>query len=528
MNKQPPKYLLRFFKWYCDPLLHKYLEGDLIELYQYHIKTKSKRRSQWIFFWEVFKLFRPSIIKPANGGKLNYYGMFKHNLKIGWRNILKSKTNSLINILGLSTGAAVCLVTLVFYRYETSFDEHHKLANQTFRVVQHNQTPDGEAYWNTTAYPLAAALRTDFPDFAQVTQTAGPMKRLFNVENENIRFEEDYVLFVDEYYPQVFDFEWTAGDPETALQNPNAVVITERVAQKVIKDNSDLSLAVGKTLLLNNNDPLIISGIIKNPPANINLKANMLVSYAFFKKHNPYPTGNWSGNYRGTTFVVLANSEAENKIEVQINDWKNKYLNEVDDQRISYFLQPISEIHTETKYGSVPGGYQIAKRILNISLVVAGFILLIAILNFINLVTASATTRSKEVGVKKIIGGSKSVILNQFFIENSLLVIISISLAVLITIPTLDYINDFLSIISIHLKLSINDLLIAVAICFGVVLLASTYPAVLLASFKPISILNKTHFRTGKKGLGLRRGLTLAQFSIVQVFVISAIVVGLQ
>ena len=530
MNNRPPKLPLRFLRWFCHPDLLPSIEGDLIELYE---EKTSQGRNRFLanlyFTKEVIKLFRPGIAKKLEGSiKLNYYGMFKHNIKIGWRNILKNKTHSLINILGLSTGAAMCLVTLVFYRYETTFDQHHELADKTFRMVQHNQMPDGETYWNTTAYPLAAALRTDFPDFAQVTQTAGPMKRLFSVENENIRFEEDHVLFVDEHYPRVFDFDWIAGNPETALKNPDAVVITERIARKCLKDQHDLSQAVGKTLLLNNNDPLIISGIIKNPPPNINLKSNMLVSYEFFKKHNPYPTGNWSGNYRGTTFVVLSNPEIKSKIETQINVWKNKYLNEVDNQRISYFLQPISEIHTEPKYGTVPGGYQIAQRILNISLIVVGFILLIAILNFINLVTAKAATRSKEVGIKKIIGGTKSVILNQFFIENSLLVIISLALAVLITIPILDWLNDLLSIINIHLALSINDLLIALVLCFGVILLASTYPAILLSSFKPMSILSKSFFKTRKAGLGLRRGLTLAQFSIVQVFLISAIIVGLQ
>ncbi len=521
MSKQPPKYPLRFFRWFCHPDYVEDIEGDLLERFE-------KKPSRWQFTWEVIKLLRPSLIKPTNSGKLNYYGMFKHNLKIGWRNVLKSKTHSLINILGLSIGAAVCLITLVFYRYETSFDQHHKLTNQTFRVVQHNQTPDGETYLNTTAYPLAAALRNDFPDFTRVTQTAGPMKRLFSVEKENIRFEEDHVLFVDEHYPQVFDFKWIAGDPKTALKNPNALVITETIAKKILQDTDNLSQAIGKTLLLNNKDPLTISGVIKNPPANINLKANMLVPYAFFKKHNPYPTGNWSGNYRGTTFVVLSNPDAEIRIESQINDWKGKYLNEVDDERISYFLQPLSEIHTETKYGSIPGGYQISQRVLSISLVVAGFILIIAILNFINLVTARAATRSKEVGIKKIIGGNKSVILNQFFIENSLLVTLSLVLGVFMTIPTLDWLNDFLSIINIHLELSINDLFIAIALCIGVVLLASTYPAILLASFKPISILNKSQFKAGKTGLRLRRGLTFTQFSIVQIFVISAIIVGLQ
>ena len=529
---KPPGIPEKLLNWFLKEHLKDEILGDLHEYYHLELTDKPRWKRNLLYWFHFFQFIRPFALKKLEGTqKLNYCGMLKHNLKIGWRNMLKSKSFSLINILGLSSGAAVCLITLVFYRYETSFDSHHKQAEQMFRVVQHTQFPDGEFYWNTTAYPLAAALRSDFPDFKQVTQTAGPMKRLFSMDrmgNQTVRFEEDHVLFVDKFYPQVFDFEWMAGDPKTALNELNAVVITDKIAKKCFGSNYDPSLAVGHTLMLNNKDPLIIRGVIQDPPANINLKANMLVSYEFFKKHNPYPTGNWSGNYRGSAFVVLKDINNEKNLERQINQWKSKYLNENDNQRISYFLQPISEIHTETKYGSVPGGYQISKKVLDISLIVAGFILLIAIVNFINLVTARSSTRSKEVGIKKIIGGNKSIIINQFFVENSLLVIISFVLAICITIPLLDWLNDFLSIIHIQLALGLNDVSIALALCAGVVLLASVYPAILLASFSPIRILNKAYFKHRKNGLGFRRGLTFAQFCLVQIFVIAAIIIGLQ
>ncbi|NQZ78381.1 MAG: ABC transporter permease, partial [Ekhidna sp.] len=184
MNSSPPRLLMRFFRWFCDPDLAQYVEGDLIELYEYNVRNKGIKLAKVLFTLEVLKLFRPSIIKDAHGGKLNYYGMFKHNFKSGWRSILKHKSFSAINILGLSTGVAVCLVTLIFYRYETSFDSYHEQADQTYRVVQTINRGDSELHWNTTAYPLAAALRNDFPDFTHVTQTAGPMKRLFALPSE--------------------------------------------------------------------------------------------------------------------------------------------------------------------------------------------------------------------------------------------------------------------------------------------------------------------------------------------------------
>ncbi len=456
--------------------------------------------------------------------------MFKHNLKIGWRNILRKKSTSTINIVGLSTAAAVCLLTVIFYRYETSFDHHHELSEHTYRVVQTTQRPDAELYWGTTAYPLAAALRSDFPDFEFVTQTAGPMQRLFGYKNSNsgkVLFEEGHVLFADEYYPQVFDFDWIAGDPATALNEPNAVIITEKVAQKSFGEHFDPSTAIGEVLLLNNKDQLIVKGIIENNRPNINLKANMIVSYEFFKKHNPYPTGNWSGNYQGTTFVVVNNLAQSSEIGRKINDWKKKYLNQDDDEIISYGLQPLPEIHTETKYGATPGGYQIAKSTLDVSLMVAFFILVIAIINFVNLVTANATIRAKEVGVRKALGGGKSIIIGQFVTENALLVGLSFILAIGIAYFSLNYLNDFLQIINLELSFQPSDIAIALAFCVLVILLTTVYPSFILSSFNPTKALYNREAGESK-GVGLRKGLTFFQFTIVQVFVIAAIVVGMQ
>lgn len=523
MNKKPPKYPLQFFRWFCNPDYAEDIEGDLLERFE-------KRPSRLFFTMDVLRLFRPGIIKPSSGGEnLNYYGMIKHHLKSGWRNTWRNKSNALINITGLSTGVAVCLVTLIFFRYETSFDSYHELSDQTYRVVQRTERADAELFWNTTAYPLAAALRNDFPDFVDVTQTAGPMKRLFKLEDENkdIRFEEDHVLFVDHRYPQVFDFDWLAGDPETALTNPNAVVISEQIAKKCFGENFDPSYSIGHTLLLNNRDPLQITGIIKSPPSNSTLKGNMLVSYEFFKKHNPYPTGNWGGNYRGTTFLVLNQTTDKQAVVTKINEWKKKYLSKEDDEIISYNLQPLEEIHTETKYGTAPNSYQISKGMLHTSLVVAAFILLIAIVNFVNLVTARASTRSKEVGIRKAIGGSKGALLSQFLVENSILVILSIGIAMMLAVILLDEVNRLLEGIGIGLTFQAIDLIIGFGICFVTILISSLYPSYVLSSYKPVEI-SGIGSKGNMKGLGFRKGLTFTQFTLVQIFIISALVVGAQ
>ncbi|MEO9871711.1 MAG: ABC transporter permease, partial [Ekhidna sp.] len=532
MNKPyPPSIARRFFQWYCNPRLQETILGDLEEQFEEDLKASGPRRAKARFTWNVLRFFRPGIIKSFNNGqKLNTYGMYKHYLKIGWRTILRNKLHSFINVIGLSTGAAICLVTLLFYNYETSFDHHHANADQTYRVVQHTHKSDQELYWNTTAYPLAAALRNDFPDFEHVTQVAGPMKRLFKLESEKtevVRFEEEHVLFADRHYPEVFDLEWISGSKESALDLLNSVVITEKIAEKCFGQNFRSSRVVGQTLLLNNKDALIITGVVKNPPPTTSLKFNMLISYEFFKKHNPYPSGNWSGNYQGTTFVTLKDQSQELLVEDKINNWKGNYLNEVDNEQISYFLQPLKEIHTETLYGSVPTGYQIDKKTLNISIMVALFILFIAVVNFINLVTARASIRSKEVGIRKAIGSSRGSLIKQFLFENSILVIIAMIVACVLSWQLLVLLNNSLSIIGMKLSFHLQEVVLIIGACFLIIVLSTVYPAFVLSSFKPIKALNNSG-AGGIKGFSFRKGLTLFQFTLVQIFVISALIVGIQ
>lgn len=532
MRTAPPKLATRFLQWFCKHSLLESIQGDLEEQFEEDLTSYGQRKAKRRFVWNVIRFFRPGIVRSFEGTKkLNNYGMYRHYFKIGWRNIFRNKLTSSINILGLSTGVTVCLITLIFYKYEVGFDMRHKQANQTYRVVQHTQMQDQELYWGTTAYPLAAAIKSDFPDVDKVTQAAGPFKRLFTLERANgepIQFEEEKVVFADESYPEVFDFKWISGDPKSAMDPLNAVILTESVAEKCFGKNYSKTAVIGHLILLNGNDPLMVSGIIEDIPANSNLPFGMLVSYNFFKKHNPYPSENWSGNYGGTTFVVLKDQKREQELESRINDWKKKYLNKEDDQRISYFLQPLKEIHTETLYGSIPGGYQISKSILNTSLFVALFILLIAIVNFINLVTAKASTRAKEVGIRKAIGSRKIGLLKQFMFENSMLVIISLALSIVLSHFLLNEVNEFLSILGMQLYFNVLDASLIILVSFVTIIISVIYPSIVLSSFNPIKALTNRKLTSNGAGVSLRKSLTLFQFTLVQVFVIAAIIIGLQ
>ena len=459
--------------------------------------------------------------------------MFINYLKIALRHLKKNKVSTLINSIGLTIGMSACIIILLFVQYESTFDKHHKKSDLTYRVVQHTKYPEKTFYWNTTAYPMAAAMRVDLPQIEYVTQTSGPSQRFFTFEDEQgqrISFEEPYVLFTDNYYHKVFDVTWLAGNPDEALKIENGVVLTERLLLKYFKKDkeTDYGKVIGKTLLLNGKDPLVVTGIIKDHPGNNNQKYNMLISYSFFKKHNRYPSENWGGNYQGTTFITLQNKALENELITTINKWKSKYLDPEDDIRITYALQPIEEIHNESLYGSSPGGYIMPGNLLTIAKYIAWFILFIAIVNFVNLTTAQSIARSKEVGIRKILGSKPIDLLKLFFIENALLIISIVIASLSVVHMLLGLLNKQLNIINLELQLEWHHINLILIVSCITIILAAIYPALILVRFKPIQTLKNNVFIQKRGELSLRKSLVVFQFIVVQIFVIGAIIVGNQ
>ncbi|MEJ1239505.1 ABC transporter permease [Chryseolinea sp. T2] len=455
--------------------------------------------------------------------------MLIHFLTTAWRNISRQRAFATINVIGLSVGITCCLVLVIYSRYETSFDRFHPFGANTFRIVEDFKSSEATVHWNTTAYPLAEALRNDFNQIPVVTQASGPELRSFSVTNDKGAVDrfEDQVLFADPFYVKVFYLSWLAGDSRTALSQPNSIVLTERIAHRCFGQRSDYAGILGKTVVLNK-DPMIVTGVIKDAPGNTSLQYSMLVPYEFYRTNNPYPTSNWSGNYQGTTFVVLDENTNTSDLEKQIAVWQKKYLKPEDDARITYKFQPLYEMHNDATYGNSPGSYTMPWRNIQAAYAVALFILIIAAVNFVNLTTAQAATRAKEVGVRKMMGSTRLVVVRQFVLENTMLILCTLIVSLALTTFILDALNSSLTIINLTLKFQWTDLLIAAAIGISVIALAAIYPAIVIAKFNPVQILKGKSAMSYSRGGSLRRSLIIVQFAIVQVFIIATIVVWKQ
>ena len=456
--------------------------------------------------------------------------MFWINLTVAWRNIVRHKTFAIINVAGLTIGLTCALVITIFVRYELSFDRYHSKSQDIYKVVQETKMGDEMHYWGTTAYPLAEAVRKDFPELPLVTQASGPVSRFFKVQDNKgnvARYEEPFVLFVDAWYTKVFDFEWIQGDPETSLHHLNSIVLTRTVAEKYFSEDVIKNSILGKQIFLNNKDALTVTGVIEDAPANTSFQYSVLIPYEFFRINNPYSSSNWSGNYQGTTFVVMNEESSVAQLEKFFIDWKKKYLKPEDDHRINYKLLPLTESHTNETYSHAPQSYRMPLKFIYSAIGIGLFMLLIAAINFINLSTAQAAGRAREVGVRKVLGSSRLGLIKQFLHENILIVLASIIFSLVITQALLGEINIMLSLISLRLKLDLLSIILAVGAGVTVIMLSCLYPAIALSSCRPVEALkNKILHRAGN--LSLQRMLVVFQFAIVQLFVIGTLIIGSQ
>lgn len=463
--------------------------------------------------------------------------MLKLYFKIALRNLARYRANTFINILGITLGVTGSIIIYTIVKDEISFDSFHSRAQDTYRVVQHNHTADGTQYWNTTAYPLAEALKDEFPEFS-ICQTAGPSSMKVSSEsNESAVFEEERILFVDEDFLNVFDFKkafpdeelWIAGNAQSAFEDVNAVVLTQKVAHRyfgdIIGKEDDL---LGKTLFFNDTNPLTVTGVIQDPPRNTSLLFEMLIPYEFFKIHNDYQVKNWSGNHQGTTFMVLPSYQDSDEIAQKINTLKAKFLSREDNNRIEYVLQPLKEVHTETLYGSSPGSYVISKGIINGFIVLAFFLLVIGCINFINLATAQSLRRSKEVGVRKVLGSSKSQLFFQFMSEAFLIVVVAFVISIFISKWAIQEINAWIPMVQFQYVLELDFAILGITIIGSITFLAGSYPALVLSRFSPVNALKNSIGTNKEKGFSSRQLLIVFQFCIAQLLIVGTVIVASQ
>lgn len=502
-----------------------YIEGDLMEVYDVRLKALGKRKADIKFIVDVLLLFRPGIIKPRDGSiNLNNYRMFKSYFKIGWRNLLRNKGFSFINIFGLSIGMTASVLIMLFVVDEMSYDKHHKDGKRVFRIASEVK----DERFVAAAAPIAEGLKKDFPEVEQSTRLLrfpGIDKMLLKDEATQKQFFEINGFYVDSTFFQIFTYELKFGDVNTALNGPNAIVISEQVAGRFFGNENPVDKVLKVTLPFGDFN-YTVKGVFRNTnkshiPANLLLSMNNGDVGSWVRNQT-----NWATNNIFHTYVKLSAGTDLNHFESKLVEFLNR--NGGRDLKAAgfaktLFIQPLEDIYLHSNYGFevAPNGNV---KYLYVFSSIAAFLLLIACINFMNLSTARSERRAKEVGLRKVIGALKSALISQFLIESLLMSILALTLACLfiqLSIPIFNQLtNKQLSLLQLpNVYLWLGGL----ALTTGV--MAGLYPAFYLSSFKP-AVIMRGKLVNSISAVSIRKGLVVFQFTISIVLILVATLIS--
>ncbi|NTS41323.1 ABC transporter permease [Flavisolibacter sp. BT320] len=462
--------------------------------------------------------------------------MFQNYLKIAWRNLKKNKAFTFINIFGLSVGLTCCILILLYVYHETNYDTHHKNGDRLYRMGTIFIDNGVEEKRRNTSAPAGSMLQAEYPEIEASTRGLELFrddKTLFRIDDGSGRLQSFYEKngwLADSNFFQVIPYNFKEGNPRTALQAPNSVVISEDMADKLFAGKPALDKMVQISSSTNGDSLFRITGVFERPKAPTHVEANFFVT---FRGGNMDDFANDSpslvNNNMFLTYLLLKEKADAKALEAKFPSFVQRHLGEelkVTGKSRNYFLTPVRDIHLSGQEGiNKEGG---SKTTLFILGSIAVLTLLIACINFMNLSTAHSAKRAKEVGIRKVMGAQKTSLLWQFLGESMVMALIALVLALLLTfllLPLFETVSGTTLVISGGQMIWLGGVFLLLALLTG--LLAGSYPAVFLSSFKPIKVL-KGKFTNSLSAVSLRKSLVVFQFVISVVLIIASVVIARQ
>jgi putative ABC transport system permease protein len=444
------------------------------------------------------------------------------SLKTSWRNLRSHKAYLAINTIGLAVGISACLLVFLLIQYETSFDDFHKNKDRIYRVVAATKTPAGMNYSKASAFPVAQALRIDYPQLEHVARIYVRDNKQVTIPNKDASQAEkkfrEKVFFAEPDFFDIFNFPFLAGDPKTALSEPNTAVLTQATAEKYF---GDWHTAIGKLITCENDGVCKITGILKNIPVTTNFPLQVVLSFETSRQED-LPTDWVTQDGSLNTFLLLPENITKPQFDAGLPMFVKRHA-PAEYANHGYILQPLADIHYDSRFGTYNGS-TFSKKLITALGSIGFFLLIIACVNFINLATAQAVNRSKEVGIRKVLGSGKKRLIIQFLSETFLITLISVVMAIGFTLIVLPLLNDLLrTSVEIHPGFSLMAFLFSLIIL--VTILSGLYPAVLLSGFNPITVLKSKLTGRTAGGLSMRRVLVVFQFTVAQALILACLIV---
>jgi putative ABC transport system permease protein len=439
--------------------------------------------------------------------------MIRNYFLIAVRNIFKNKLFSTLNILGLAFGIASALLIFLWVNDEFQVDHFHQNVSRLYRVMENQQYTDGRLFtFSSTPGPMAPFIKEKYPEIEKASRFTWGVNNLF--ANGDKSFYEDG-RYVDQDFIEMFSFTLSKGNVNTALKDKNSIVISKAMAEKYFGADDP----IGKILTMNTKSPLTVTGVLSEIPKTSSLQFEYLLSFQYFWDENKNWLDEWDNNNIRTFLLLRQGADADGFSK----KLKHEVREHVEKTNVELFIQPYADAYL---YGDFENGVQSGGRIeyVKIFFIVAVFVLVIACINFMNLATAQATKRAKEVGLRKVIGAVPAQLFRQFMGESFLTVFIAALVGMLLVVIFTPIFNEITG-----KALSLNLLDYKIGVIFFVIIVftafvAGSYPALFISEFKPVQVL-KGQLKNGNRATLFRKGLVVVQFSLSIILIISTAVV---
>lgn len=437
--------------------------------------------------------------------------MFRNYLLIAFRNLIRQKTYSIINIAGLAIGFAAFILIVLHVVNELSFDKFNKNAGDIYRVCINGRISGDIFNVAVCAPPTGEAMVRDMPEVLKAVRIQRSSQTVF-FSSENEKYYEEGMIFADSTFFDVFTFKMVKGNPETALDEINSLVITEKIARKYFADKDPM----GRTMKLNDKDSFIITGVIEEVPGTSHFTFNMVSSYSTFQKINGDKGNNDWGSLNVHTYILLAPGTDPKLVDAKFPELLKKNMGELSEMesiKFEPYLQPLTSIHLHSNLMAEIGTNSDINYVYAF-LAVAAFIILIACINFMNLSTARSIKRAKEVGLRKVVGADRRQLIFQFIGESLILSFIGLIVGFILVEIALPSFNQMLDKdYSLKLFQHGYEILALIGLSVIVGIIAGSYPAFYLSAFQPVKVLKGTPGIKSKKS-SVRNVLVIIQFSI--------------
>ena len=457
--------------------------------------------------------------------------MLKSYFTIALRNLVRHGRHTLLNVLGLGVAMAACIIVFLVIQYETSYNKHLQGYDRIHQVVVHYKDGAGDHYEGGTPFPTALHLRKDFSafPFAQLMQNYNAQVSVAGAGNgarpEKKFLEESGVFYAEPELVKMFEVGFLQGNAE-ALKTPDNMVISESMARKYFGDPSS---AMGRRLRFDNQaHDFQVAGIFHDVPANSDFPFQIIASYEGFKAYNKdennWPLDDWGANTSNhQVYVKLPEGMSTEQFSQQIAGIEKKYRKGPNVEYRSYLLHPMKNIHFDERFPG-NGDYITSRSSLYTLSFIGLLIMLMAIINYVNLSTALAVTRSREVGIRKVMGGNRRQLSAQVYIETACVVLASVILAMALAAAVLPYVKNFMVVQDRLSLFNPGNMMFILVVFLATVLLTGAYPAFVMGRFNPVDAIKNKINTSRLGGISLRRVLVVLQFAFSQVFIIATLI----